>query len=35
VRHEVARLAREHDVRDRRALKLEPPRPPEQLALAV
>jgi DNA repair photolyase len=35
VRAEVARLAREHDVRDRRKVRLEPPAEPEQLALAV
>ena len=35
VRREVARLAREHGVRDRRHLKLQPPAEPEQLALAV
>jgi len=35
VRAEVARLAREHDVRDRRRVRLEPPAEPEQLALAV
>jgi len=35
VRAEVARLAREHDLRDRRRLRLEPPAEPEQLALSV
>jgi DNA repair photolyase len=35
VRGEVARLAREHGVRDRRRLRLEPPAEPEQLSLAV
>jgi DNA repair photolyase len=35
VRAEVARLAREHRVRDRRRLKREPPAEPEQLTLAV
>ncbi len=35
VRSEVARLAREHGVRDRRRLKLEPPAEPEQLALTL
>ena len=35
VRAEVARLAREHGVRDRRQTKLEPPSAPEQLALTV
>ena len=35
VRAEVARLAREHDIRDRRRARLEPPAQPEQLALAV
>jgi DNA repair photolyase len=35
VRAEVARLAREHAVRDRREVRLEPPAAPEQLALAV
>jgi DNA repair photolyase len=35
VRAEVARLAREHRVRDRRRLKLEPPAEPEQLTLTV
>src|SRR4051794_555501 len=35
VRAEVARLAREHDIRDRRRVRLEPPAEPEQLALAV
>src|SRR5262249_17110791 len=35
VRSEVARLAREHDIRDRREVKLEPAPAPEQLALAV
>jgi len=35
VRAEVARLAREHDIRDRRRLRLEPPAEPEQLALAL
>src|SRR6059036_1712022 len=35
VRAEVARLAREHDIRDRRHVRLEPPAEPEQLALVV
>ena len=35
VRAEVARLAREHRVRDRRRVKLEPPAEPEQLTLTV
>ena len=35
VRSEVARLAREHGVRDRRRVKLEPAPEPEQLALAL
>jgi DNA repair photolyase len=35
VRGEVSRLAREHDIRDRRRVRLEPPAEPEQLALAV
>jgi DNA repair photolyase len=35
VRAEVARLAREQGLRDRRRLKLEPPAEPEQLALTV
>jgi DNA repair photolyase len=35
VRGEVSRLAREHDVRDRRRVRLEPPPASEQLALAV
>ncbi len=35
VRHEVARLAREHGIRDRRQVRIEPPAEPEQLALAV
>ncbi len=35
VRDEVARLAREHGIRDRRRVKLQPPQEPEQLALAV
>jgi DNA repair photolyase len=35
VRAEVARLAREQDIRDRRRVRLEPPAEPEQLALAV
>jgi DNA repair photolyase len=35
VRAQVARLAREHDVCDRRNIRLEPPAEPEQLALAV
>jgi DNA repair photolyase len=35
VRAEVARLAREHGIRDRRRVRLEPPAEPEQLALAV
>ena len=35
VRAEVARLAREHEIRDRRRVRLEPPAEPEQLALVV
>ena len=35
VRETVARLAREHGIRDRRRVKLEPPLEPEQLAFAV
>jgi DNA repair photolyase len=35
VRGEVARLAREYDVRDRRQTKLEPAPEPQQLSLAV
>jgi DNA repair photolyase len=35
VRNEVARLAREYEIADRRALKLVPPPEPEQLSLAV
>jgi DNA repair photolyase len=35
VREEVRRLARELDIRDRRALRLVPPAPPEQLSLAL
>ena len=35
VRGEVSRLVREHEVRDRRRIKLEPPPASEQLALAV
>jgi DNA repair photolyase len=35
VRNEVARLAREYGVRDRRKVKLEPEPEPEQLSLAV
>jgi DNA repair photolyase len=35
VRAEVSRLAREHAIRDRRLVRLEPPAEPEQLALAV
>jgi len=35
ARSEGARLAREHDVRDRRPARLEPPPAPVQLALAV
>jgi len=35
VRAEVARLVREHGIRDRRRVRLEPPAEPEQLALAV
>jgi len=35
VRAEVSRLAREHGIRDRRAVKLAPPPEPEQLSLAV
>ncbi len=35
VRSEVGRLAREHGVRDRRRVKLEPAPEPEQLALAL
>jgi hypothetical protein len=34
VRAEVARLAREHGIRDRRRVRLEPPAEPEQLASA-
>jgi DNA repair photolyase len=35
VRQAVATLAREHGIRDRRPVKLEPPPEPEQLSLAV
>ena len=35
VRSEVARLAREFEIRDRRALRLAPPPEPEQLSLTV
>ena len=35
VRSDVARLARDHGVRDRRAVMLQPPVRPEQLTLAV
>jgi DNA repair photolyase len=35
VRREVARLARDHEIADRRHVRFEPPRSPEQLALAV
>jgi DNA repair photolyase len=35
VKNEVARLAREYDIRDRRTVKLEPDPDPEQLSLAV
>jgi DNA repair photolyase len=35
VRSTVAQLAREHGIRDRRRIRLEPPAGPEQLALAV
>jgi len=35
IRETVARLAREHGIRDRRRVKLEPPQEPQQLALAV
>jgi DNA repair photolyase len=35
ARAEVARLAREHAIRDRRRVRLEPPAGPEQLAFAV
>ena len=35
IREKVARLAREHGVRDRRSVKLEPPQEPQQLALTV
>jgi DNA repair photolyase len=35
VRAEVARLAREHGIRDRRQIRLQPPPEPEQLSLAV
>jgi DNA repair photolyase len=35
VRTTVSRLAREHRIRDRRAVKLAPPREPEQLALEI
>jgi DNA repair photolyase len=35
ARAEVARLAREHAIRDRRPVRLAPPAEPEQLALAV
>jgi DNA repair photolyase len=35
VRGEVSRLAREHEIRDRRKLRLAPPPKPEQLSLTV
>jgi len=35
VREQVRELAREHGIRDRRRLRLEPPADPEQLSLAV
>jgi len=35
ARREVARLAREHGIRDRRRIRLEPPAEPEQLALSM
>ncbi len=35
VRSEVSRLAREYEIRDRRAVRLAPPPEPEQLSLAV
>jgi DNA repair photolyase len=35
VRAEVARLAREHDIRDRRPVRLAPPPEPQQLALPL
>ena len=35
VRAEVARLAREHDIRDRRPVRLAPPPEPQQLALTL
>jgi DNA repair photolyase len=35
LRNEVSRLAREHEIRDRRRIRLEPPAEPEQLSLAV
>jgi DNA repair photolyase len=35
VRAEVSRLAREHEIGDRRRVRLEPPPEPEQLSLAV
>ena len=35
VRAQVRELAREHGIRDRRPVKLEPPAPPEQLSLAL
>jgi len=35
VRSEIARLAREFEIRDRRALRLAPPPEPEQLSLTV
>jgi len=35
LRNEVAALAREHAIKDRRKIRLEPPAEPEQLSLAV
>ena len=35
VREQVRALAREHGIRDRRRVRLEPPDDPEQLSLAV
>jgi hypothetical protein len=35
VRAEVRALANKHGIRDRRALKLQPPPEPQQLTLAV
>jgi DNA repair photolyase len=35
IRAQVRELARRHGVRDRRAVRLEPPAEPEQLTLAV